>query len=523
MMNENAYQQGDVIGGKYEVRKILEKGGFGVVYLAYDRELQNLVALKTFRDEFLSDTKARSAFKKESLLWVNLEEHPHILAARWVSEVSGRLFVSMDFIDPDAQGRVSLHDHLAAASGPLDINQTLGWAIQFCFGMEHAQAHGLKCHRDIKPNNILIASDWTLKIADFGLAAAAAIAWDKSNSPSMVAGKGDVDFGFSMLRTEGRMRCGTPGYMPPEVFRCEPADTRSDIYSFGLVIWQMIVGSRLPPFVVARSSDIEAYLLGVYRNQMSERLPPVQHPLTPMVKKCLRAKPSERYGDFRELREELTSVWLERTGTEFPIPEIIEMAGFWNNKGGALAALGQHEEAIKCYDKALIDDSQDLAAWVNKGVALNRLGRHEESIMCYVKALAIDSRHAGAWNNLGNAHDVLGRHDEAIACYDVALAADAQNADAWNNKSYTLISLGRHAEAIQCLEKALALDPRHACAWTTKAIALRSLGRNDEAIACCDKALEIDPHYAAAWGNKGNALQEMGRHEEAIKCFARHT
>src|ERR1035438_2759054 len=144
------YKKGDVIGGRYEVHGALGKGGFGVVYLAYNRDTGEVCALKTFRDELLADAAAREAFKKEALLWVNLEEHPFILAARWVQEVSGRLFVAMDYVAPDAQGRVSLADHLARAGEPLDGQQTLKWAIEFCLGMEQAQARGIKCHPDIK-------------------------------------------------------------------------------------------------------------------------------------------------------------------------------------------------------------------------------------------------------------------------------------------------------------------------------------------------------------------------------------
>jgi tetratricopeptide (TPR) repeat protein len=520
MNNGELYQKGDVLGGKYEIRGTLGKGGFGIVYLAYDRELEELMALKTFRDELLADAKARNAFKRESLLWVNLEEHPHILAARWVSEISGRLFVSMDFIAPDAEARVSLYDHLVSANGTVDTSQVLGWAIQFCLGMEHARAQGLQCHRDIKPSNILIAPDRTLKIADFGLAAAAAEAFDESTGHRLASVTHGGPANFSIVCSEGKIRCGTPGYMAPEVYRCEPATVRSDVYSFGLVLWQMAAGSENLPFVAAYSGDIEAYMMGVYREQIAERLPQAPEPFGPMIVRCLHRNPSDRYATFQELRQELESVWLQKTGTEFPAPQLEERsAAFWANKGGALDALGRHEEAIHCFDKALELDPEDAGAWNNKGTSLSALGRHEKAIECYARALAIAPRHALAWNNLGNARDELGRHDEAIACYDVALAVDAQDAGAWNNKGNALNALGRHEEAIQCLEKALVIDPRHACAWNNKAIALRSLGRHKNAIICYDNALAIDPQYAAAWGNKGKALEASGRYEEAIHCF----
>ena len=255
------YKKGDVIGGKYEIHGTLGKGGFGVVYLAYDRRKKEVCALKTFRDELLADAAAREAFKKEALLWVRLEEHPFILAARWVEEVSGRLFVQMDYVPPDEEGRVTLQDHLTGGV-PVKAEQALAWAIQFCHGMEYAGANSLKCHRDIKPNIILVASDQALKISDFGLAAAAEGAWRAGGrvGPLVSASQGRV--GLSLIETGGKGCCGTPGYIAPEVYEGRGADVRSDIYSFGLVLWQMASGSPAPPFHAAEveyRGDTEAY------------------------------------------------------------------------------------------------------------------------------------------------------------------------------------------------------------------------------------------------------------------------
>ena len=272
------YKKGDVIGGKYEVHRTLGRGGFGVVYLACEQGKGEPCALKTFKDEFLSDAIAREAFKKEAFLWVNLGEHPFILSARWVEEFSGRLFVKMDYVAPDNRGRTNLADHLVNAGAPLDSIQGLEWAIQFCFGMEHAVSHGIKCHRDINPRNILILQDGTLKIADFGLAAGAEMVWRGmgSQGQSRITGGAEQGFGLSLLKTEGNGWCGTPGYIPPEVYRYGAVDIRSDIYSFGLVLWQMAAGSPSPPFVVPYCGDMETYLRGVYRQQLTGRVPPVE-------------------------------------------------------------------------------------------------------------------------------------------------------------------------------------------------------------------------------------------------------
>jgi len=105
------YKSGDVIGGNYEVHRVLGKGGFGVVYAVLIPylpilEMYYLRALKTFRDEFFANSAALEAFRKEAVLWVNLEEHPNILSAKKVVQVSNRLFVEMEYIAPDKNGRV---------------------------------------------------------------------------------------------------------------------------------------------------------------------------------------------------------------------------------------------------------------------------------------------------------------------------------------------------------------------------------------------------------------------------------
>jgi tetratricopeptide (TPR) repeat protein len=516
------YKKGDVIGGKYEVRSILGKGGFGVVYLVYIRATRELCALKTFRDELLPDRAAREAFKKEALSCVNLETHPCILFVGWVDEVSGRLFIVMDPIAPDSQGRVSLADHLAQAGGPLDTNQTLKWAIQFCLGMEHAVAHGIQCHRDIKPANILITQDGTLKISDFGLAAAAEAAWRGSSdrAGSLVTGGAEVGFGFSLMRADGKVRCGTPGYIAPEVYRLEGSDIRSDIYTFGLVLWQMVTGSRVPPWTVPWRGDMEGYLQGIYEQQIAGSVSGIQGPLGSVIECCLRTSPSERFGSFEELRGVLEPIWKARTGRNFEIPQMGDQtAGFWNNKGASFTNLARYEEAIGCFDKALAIDVRFAPAWDNKGSALQALARHEEAINCHDEALAIDPRNTSIWTNKGIALQALGQCEEAIICYNKALAISPRDADVWTNKGGALIALGRHKEAIGCLDKALASDARCASAWSNKGAALYSLGHHEEAIGCCDEALAIDPLSALAWLNKGNALQALGRHEAAIGCF----
>lgn len=513
------YKKGDVIGGTYEVLGTLGKGGFGIVYLA-TQPGRRPTALKTFRDEFLADAGTRAAFQKEALIWVNLEEHPYILAADCVREFSGRLFVAMDYVAPDAEGRVTLQDHLRRGV-PLALARTVEWGIQFCLAMEHANAHGIKCHRDIKPANILVSQD-TVKISDFGLAAAAEIAWkhDMRREGSVVTGEAVNGFGLSILRTDGKACCGTPGYLPPEVFRGEGADVRSDIYSFGLVLWQMAMGSASPPFVGIFHGDIGAFMREAYERQMSGRVPSVTDPLRTVIERCLKPLPSNRYASFWEVRDALGSIFKKLTGRAFTSPDTGEQtAAFWNNKGMSLAALGHREEAVGCYDKALTIDPREPRIWSNKGLVLRELGRHGEALACYDNVLSIDPHLPGAWTNKAMCLAELGQDDDAIACYDKDIALDSRNAATWNNKGNSLNSLGRSTEAIRCFDKSLAIDPRYAEAWNNKGVALDALGRREEGISCYKKALAINPRYAETLYNMGISLAATGQREDAVACF----
>lgn len=169
----SAFQKGDWIGGCYEVHQLLG-GGMGAVYVVYDHEYREVLALKTFQDrpaeQFSEQTALEQAFQREASAWIALDRHPYILRAHWAQELRGRLFIAMDYIAPDERKRNTVRDYLQGV--PLPLKQVLGWGIEFCHGMEHALGKGLLCHRDIKPENILIGSDRHVKIADFGLAAA---------------------------------------------------------------------------------------------------------------------------------------------------------------------------------------------------------------------------------------------------------------------------------------------------------------------------------------------------------------
>lgn len=453
---------------------------------------------------------------------MNLDEHPFILAARWVDEFSGRPYVVMDHIAPDAWGRVSLSDHLANPHGSLDMDRSMSWAIEFCHGMEYAIRRGMRSHRDIKPSNILLTQDETLKISDFGLAKGAEAAWGQGTGP-FVTGAGRGAFGLSLLKSDGKGVCGTPGYIAPEVIRGDGADVRSDIYSFGIVLWQMATGSPVPPFPSPVQQDVNEYVREVYQQQMRGRVPAGGGQLREAIERCLSPEPLRSYKDFEQLRKDIENLFRKRTGRVIELPPAAENNDdFWNNKGASLYALGRHEDAINCFDKAIEINPHGAAAWNNRGNPLMSLGRHEEALACYSKALEINPqvpRSAMIWPphclaNKGRALCALGRDEEALACYSKALTIDPRQAGVWNNKGVLLCALGRYQEALTCCGKATEIDPQSSFAWDNMGRALHGLGRSKEAIECFSKAFQIDPQSTGSCFQIGLILSELKPHSQ---------
>ena len=506
-----AYKKGDLIGQKYEVYGVLGTGGCGVVYLVYSHELGEVYAMKTFRDEFLADQEVRKRFQKEASVWVELGRYHYLVRAIGVVEVSGRLYILMEHIAPNEEGLNSLEGYLQRQ--PPDLAQSLRWAIQICHGMEYAYSKGVRAHRDLKPANIMIAHDMTAKITDFGLAgvlsespAARAVGLSAQPGRPGLSGQTMLGTGF-----------GTPAYMAPEQFdNAAVCDERSDIYSFGVVLYQMAVGGRLP-FLAPAGADVWQAMRQLHRESAVPRL---DSPLFPIIQRCLEKSPGNRYQTFKELRKGLEPLLQHQTG-EVVIPQqLTELQVWeWTNKGTSLDTLGRHEEAIRCFDKALELDPRFVGAWSNKGNSLTDLGRNEEAILCCDKALELDPRNVDAWNNKGNSLNSLERFEEAIRCFDKAMELGPRNAVIWSNKGGSLHSLGRHGEAILCIDTAMELDQRNAVIWSNKGGSLDSLGRHEEAIFCCDKALELDPRNVDAWTNKGASLGSLERFEEAILCL----
>src|SRR3990167_1293111 len=456
---ETPYKEGDFIGTKYEVYGVLGKGGFGVVYLVYDHETKAVYALKTFRDKYLQNNTVRALFRSEADKWVKLERHAYLVRAYWVDNVDGRLYIVMEYIAaPDKEGKLNtLAGYLKL--DPPDLAQSLRWAIQFCYGMEYVLSpeKQIPRHGDIKPDNIMISLDKTIKISDFGLA-------DVLDKP-----------------------IGVPFYMPPEQFaNPKGCDQRSDIYSFGIVLCQMAADNRLPPFLADSPEKL-------YRLHSQSHVPKLKSPLFPIIQRCLEKKPDRRYQTFKDLLGDLEPLLKKETGEVIEPPDKIALNA-WElvNQGNSLAHLGLLDEAICPLDRALEINPGDVMAYNSRGNVYYGRGEFDRAISDFNRALEINPREALAFNNRGNAYDKKGEFDRAIADFNRALEINPRFAEAYISRGSAYYGRGEFDRAISDFNRALEVNPMFAEVYNNRGITYDKKGEYDRAILDYNKALEIN-------------------------------
>ena len=214
-----ALRPGALLDGRYDVKEVLGVGGMGVVYRAFDRELQEPVAIKTLRPEAMSgDPVALERFKQEIRLARKIA-HRNVVRTYDLGQVNGMYYLTMEYVEGTSLKQ------LISSRGKLPMPVTLTIGKQLCRALEVAHAEGV-IHRDIKPQNMVVEPSGFLKVMDFGIARLA-------NPPK---GKG---------LTEAGMSIGTPDYMSPEQLSGGELDLRSDLYSAGVVLYECVTG-RVP-------------------------------------------------------------------------------------------------------------------------------------------------------------------------------------------------------------------------------------------------------------------------------------
>ena len=271
--------------GPYRIDAPLGAGGMGEVYRAWDTRLKRAVALKVISSGIAMSAEQLARFEREARAVASLN-HPNVLAVHDLGTVEDTPYVVFELLEGE-----TLKERLAR--GALPVRKAVELGIQVCRGLAAGHARGI-VHRDVKPANLFVTSDGTVKILDFGLARETAVA---------VADLGEAD---TPSFTVAGVVLGTPAYMSPEQVRGQSVDARSDLFSLGATLYEMLAGRRA--FDGATAADLLTAVLTKDPAEMGTPSGAVPPSLERVVRRCLEKDPEERFQSARDVSFALDAV-----------------------------------------------------------------------------------------------------------------------------------------------------------------------------------------------------------------------
>ncbi|MBK7851305.1 MAG: protein kinase [Bacteroidetes bacterium] len=452
---------GETIVGEFKIRNIFGgegKSGMGVVYLVSNRNYPNPFVLKTFQKAELNSLKR---FRAEAETWVSIGIHPNIVKALFVDEINEQLFIAAEYIAPDEYNRNTITDYLK--QGGISTQNIIKWIAQFCYGMDYAISKGLKSHRDIKPDNLMVDEEGNLKITDFGLSKfdnefhqLNQIKLPKENlfnKIKQVFKKPEAEEPKVGLTNAGSF-LGTILYASPEqILDSTKVDFRSDIYSFGIVLYQLL-GAY--PYSLKGKTTIEHYAI----MHLTEPVIEINHPLSSIAYKCLSRNPNDRYQTFGEMILDLQRV---ATNLKLKVPQnktqpdsslrelYIQSLSF--------ISLGDIDKAKQLINKYLEQDKEDSSAWSLKGRIEYQLGNIDEGIKATLLSYNLESYNSKTCNNLGIFYKEQNDLLNAIRYLTEAIDIDPNNTGALTNLAIAFEEKGNFSLASDLIVRAIQLAP----------------------------------------------------------------
>ena len=505
---------------------ILEKagdGGMGIVYKAFDTSLDQEVALKLIRADLAGDEEFVDRFKQEVRLTRQIS-HPNVCRVHDLGDSHGLLFLSMEWLQGETLSQLLKHQPVMAPDRALEIAGGIAQAL----GAAHARDI---VHRDLKPSNVMIDSGGAVHVMDFGIA----------------VGPG----------TPAEPPSGTPAYMSPEQWRGERPDARSDLYSLGLILMEMLgyqppgpgerVTAQLPPQLRRKLGPILESLLA---EDKEERCPSAEE----AVQKFRRAREGSGSG-WRFGRSQGTSrahrlAWTlsvagvvlvaalafyqeirrDRSGSS-PAPVENHSPGWAYYQRGS-QYIRDHEtvraidDAIHMLHRSTEADPTFAPAWARLGEAYwlryeQTRGNtsKEEANRAMDRALALNPELPEVQYARGRGLIAEKKYEEAREILEKAVQRDRKLDLAWADLEVAYRELGDYARGLRAIQTAIRLSPKYFRHQVYLALFLYKFGEYDGAVEACRKALELKPTSIMAWNSLGAAYLKLGRPKDAAAAM----
>jgi eukaryotic-like serine/threonine-protein kinase len=518
----------------------LGRGGMGVVYRAEDEHLRREVALKVLPSFHVHDAERRLRLIREARAAAAVN-HPNIATVYEIGEADGRIYIAMELIHGKA-----LRQRLSA--GRLPVEDAIHIARQIASGLEKAHKSGL-IHRDLKPDNVMLTDEGVAKVLDFGLAKQRA-------EPRADAALGDLRAAAAAPnQTASGPVFGTPRYMSPEQAQGLPLDHRSDLFSFGVMLYEMLAGRR--PF---DGSSVLELLTAVVREEptpLPELCPAAPPALSELVARCLAKNPEDRFPDCASLAAELDRI-AQQSGLSSSAPTVPPRPLRAEAPKGAPKLSGSRWKAgLAAFVLALLGLGGAFVLWPRRPPPLAALAPtpraltdlpspaspHPEAIAAY--KVALESMRGGDWQKAEQHLQRAVALDPLLAAAHLRLALyfDQMGSTAESRASFTRAAQGRASLGerdqvlLQALEPIFLENPpnlplaaqrmreatlRHPLdAELFFLSALFETHDREASLRSAQRATEIDPQYADAFQVLGVRLFDSDRMEEALGAFDR--
>jgi tetratricopeptide (TPR) repeat protein len=484
---------------KYELIRPLGSGGMGEVYLARDRVLQRLVAIKFVSSKLLHEPGAERRLVREARAAAALD-HPAICPVYDVVEAGDRTCIVMQYVDGET---------LAALlnRGPLEPAEAVTLALRIAEALAVAHAASV-VHRDLKPQNIMLMRDGRPKLLDFGIA--------QTQLPPDVVASIETHTATETVRSGAVV--GTPAYTSPEQVLQKPVDGRSDLFSLGAVLYECLTGQ--PAFLA--STDVETWARVVYFE------PPVpstiNRAVTPamdaLVAKLLAKDPDQRYGSAEAAAAGLRA--LGGRGTD------LGMSRRQLALAAAAVVIAIAVTVITAWrltrPRPLPPAPPDAARWYSLGTEQLRDGSYASAERAFTEALKLYSDYPLALARLAEAQVALQEEREAAASVlristivpDLSRVAGSDGVRLAAVRALVIPDLPR---AIAEYQKIADSNPADRGAWLDLADVQYRADRRASALETCDRALRVDPQYPAARLRRALIAADLRRRDQALKEF----
>jgi serine/threonine protein kinase len=516
--------------GRYEIRSKIGAGGMGEVFLATDSKLDRHIALKILPNDVANDAERMRRFVQEAKAASALN-HPNIITIHEIGETDNTHFIATEYIEGE-----TLHKRLK--SEPMSLKSLIDVAIQIGGALQAAHKAGI-VHRDVKPENVMIRPDGLVKILDFGIAK---LTEKKAHSIGEEAATAIA------AGTSPGMLIGTANYMSPEQARGRDIDARSDLFSFGVVLYEMIAGRQ--PFEGDNALDVIGSILNKNPAPMRELVSEVQPEIDSIINKLLRKDREERYQtakdlliDLKDARHELEiQNKLERTAapnksnattTSGSIKDALILTEFENSTGEAI-----FDQTLKMALAFSLAQSPFLDVFAEAKVrqTLRWMGRSPDERITKELGYEICLRQGlkayitGTISSFGTLYvltleavnvqtgESLGRQFEQANSREEVLAALGQAATGLREK------LG---ESLSSIEK-FDIPIEYATTSSLEALKLFSLGhelqnkgKTLESIPFYKKALELDPKFSSVYSGLAVIYANTSQWKMATEMIAK--